>query len=597
MIPLLNAESLSKSFGSKTLFKEISLHLFPGDKVGLIGPNGSGKSTLLKILAGLEPADAGQVITQRHLRIGYVPQMSSYSESTPEDVLLKTLSDDEHLDEHERHTLARIALGKAGFSDHTMPIETLSGGWKKRLDIANALVRNPDILLLDEPTNHLDLESILWLEGFLQRTQLSYIVTSHDRNFLETTTSRMIELNPCYPRGAFAVEGNYSAFLEKREDFLLGQQQYQSSLASKVRREIEWLRQTPQARTTKSRSRTQEANKLIHELSAVKSRNTTASAQMAFTSTGKGARKLLTAKNISKTLQDKTLFSNVDLNLTPGTRVAIVGSNGTGKTTLMKILAGELAPDSGTIKRAEGLQIAYFDQHRDKLPEDISVKEALAPAGDTVNVQGKPMHVNSWGKRFLFTPERMELPVKQLSGGEKARILIARLMTKPADILFLDEPSNDLDITTLEILEENLRQFPGAVVFITHDRYMLNDLATVFLGLGHGGSEYLFADYYQWENYLNEQRRQNAVVSAPKKVAKNPAPQKRLTYNEKIELQEIAGKIILTETEIDETQKLLNDPALSSDNDKLQKICLKLKEAQQLLDKQYARWQELEEKK
>ena len=589
MAPLLNAESISKSFGSKTLFQNVSLHLFNGDHIGLIGPNGSGKSTLLKILCGIEFPDDGKISTKRHLKVGYVPQMTTYSEKTVEDVLLNTLSIEDHLEDHEQRTLARIILGKTGFKKHNTSIETLSGGWKKRLDIANALVLNPDILLLDEPTNHLDIEGILWLESFLQRTNLSYIVTSHDRNFLETVTSRVIELNPCYPQGIFAVDGTYSAFLEKRDDFLRGQRQYQSSLASKVRREIDWLRQTPQARTTKSRSRMQEANSLIKELSHVKSRNRSSRSKIEFSNTGRKTKKFLTAKNISITFQDKCLFSNLSLTLTPGMRIAIVGDNGSGKTTLMKVLAGKLSPDTGTIKQADNLRIVYFDQHREELPEDITVKEALAPTGETVNFQGNSIHVSAWGKRFLFTTDSLKLPVKQLSGGEKARILIARLMTKPADIIFLDEPSNDLDITTLEILEENLSKFPGVVVFITHDRYMLNDLATLFIGLGADEKEYLFADYYQWENYRNEQKQKNIASALSKKPSKQTQPQKRLSYKEKIELQNIEEKILITEKEIEETQKLLDDPTLSNDSDKLQKICLKIQNTEQSLEKLYAR--------
>ncbi len=589
MSPLLNAEFLTKSYGARQLFKDVSLCLFKGDKIGLIGPNGMGKSTFLKILSGIEPPDKGNISLQRHLKIGYVPQETYYPDSTLEEYLLTSFPNDTHFDIHERNTQIAIILGKLGFENGTTEIKILSGGWKKRLDIAYALVKNPDILLLDEPTNHLDIESILWLEKFLQRSNNTYIVTSHDRNFLENTSSKIIELNPCYPQGFFSIDGSYSTFLEKRERFLQGQTQHQKSLASKVRREIEWLRQTPQARSTKSRSRIQEAHNLIGELSNVQSRNNTSKAQIDFSGTGRRTKKLLTVNNISKSLGGKTLFSKLSFSLSPGKRVAIVGGNGTGKSTIMKILTEEIKPDSGTIKKADGLKIVYFDQKREELPHDITVKEALSPNGDTVNFQGRSIHVNAFGKRFLFSPERLQQPIRTLSGGEKARILIARMMTKSADILLLDEPTNDLDIDTLEMLEESLREFPGAIVFITHDRYMLNDLATLFIGLGTTNEDAFFADYYQWEKYLQSIKQKKTPKS--KKESQKTQQQKRLTYKEKIELQNIEEKIQEAENEVEKLQKMLGNP-----EDKLQELCKKLKKTQDEVERLYIRWQELESK-
>ncbi len=596
MPPLLNAESLSKSYGHRQLFKEVSLCLFKGEKVGLIGPNGMGKSTFLKILSGIEVPDEGAVSLQQGVKIGYVPQTVNYPDLNLEDYLLASLSDDKELDEYEKTTHISIILGKLGFDDGRVKINTLSGGWKKRLDLAYALLKNPDVLLLDEPTNHLDIEGILWLENFLKRSHCTCLITSHDRNFLETITSRIFELNPCYPQGSFSVDGPYSTFLEKRDQFLQGQAQYQKSLASKVRREIDWLRQTPQARTTKSRSRIQEANRLIGELSDVKSRNSSSKAQIEFTATGRLTKKLLTVNNISKSMKDTPLFSKLNFTLSPGVRIAVIGGNGTGKSTLMKLLLGELKPDSGTIKKAEGLKIVYFDQQREELPEDVSVKEALSPNGDTVHFQGRSMHVHSFGKRFLFTPERLQLPVRMLSGGEKARILIARLMTQSADILLLDEPTNDLDIETLEILEESLRNFPGAIVFITHDRYMLNDLATIFLGLGFGGDEYFFADYYQCERYLQEMSQKKAPKAKTKTVSNNAPKKQKLSYKEKTEYQNIEKKIQKAEAEVERLHKLLESPTLSDDTNRLQEVCNELKKNQDEIERLYMRWQELESK-
>jgi len=595
MPPLLSAENISKSYGSKVLFKEISLALSSGDSIGLIGPNGSGKSSLLKILCGIDSADNGQITSQGGLKVGYIPQMSYYSEETPQDVLMKTLSKEAYLDDHECYTQTNIVLGRVGFKDSTVDLKTLSGGWKKRLDIANALVLNPDILLLDEPTNHLDIDGIEWLGDFLRRTNITYIIISHDRVFLENITTKIIELDHCYPQGIFAAEGSYTTFLERRQDFLEGQKQHQRSLSSKVRREIEWLRQTPQARSTKSRSRIQGANALIDELSVVSSRNKSTKTDINFSGTGRKTTKLLTAKNLTKAFGDNILFEDISLTLTPGMRIAIVGGNGTGKTTIMRAMAGELSCDSGTIKYADNLKIVYFDQHREKLPENISVRDALSPNGDQVLFQGRYIHVNSWGQRFLFTPDRLELPVSQLSGGEKARILIARLMTKSADIIFLDEPTNDLDISTLEILEDSLNSFQGAVVFITHDRYMLANLSTEVLGLGCKGKENFFADYYQWERYQKEQIK-TKELSKVKTIVKTPI-KKKLSYKEKLELENMEAAIASVENDIENKQKSLDDPIFSEDSGKLQEICQSLQQDQAELERLYDRWEELEDKK
>lgn len=595
--PLLNAENISKSFGARVLFKNLSLPLFPGDRVGLIGPNGAGKSTLLKILAGCDQSDEGRLSKKTGLHTSYVPQQAAYpANKTVEEFIVDRLKEESHLDDHERHTEARIILGKLGFSNFEQPILELSGGWKKRLDIAKALASKPDILFLDEPTNHLDLESILWLENFLKNSNYTYLLTSHDRTFLEHTCNRIIELNSCYPQGIFLSEGNYSTFLEKRTQYLEGQLQTQQSLASKVRREIEWLRQTPQARTTKSRSRIKEAGKLQEELAQVKQRNLSKQVQIGFDETGRQTRDLVKAKNISKSLSDKLLFSKIDLALQPGMRVAIAGGNGTGKTTLLKILAGELKPDTGTVKYANDLKIVYFEQLREQLPNHISIKEALTPeGGDTVTYRGKSVHVNSWGKRFLFTPERLSMPLSHVSGGEKARILIARFMTKPADILFLDEPSNDLDIETLEVLEESLEEFPGAVVFITHDRMMLDNLATTVLGVGASGEDYLFADYDQWERYLQtHKKRPTATVKEPEQKVQNVKASSplKLSYKEKRELEEMGARIEKLETDMQAVEGEISKTTGAS----LPPLYIKLKDLQEQLEAAYLRWQELENK-
>lgn len=599
MTLLVSCESISKSYGSITLFKEISFGIFKGDKMGIIGPNGSGKSTLLKIIAGIETPDAGNVAGRKAIRIGYVPQTSIYPDLPIQDILLKALG--ELGDSHENALQVNILLSQLGFADPEQHASTLSGGWKKRLDIAAVLIRSPDLILFDEPTNHLDLDSILWFEEFLQRASFSYAIISHDRYFLENVTNRMCELNRRYPKGLFIADGSYNLFLEKREQFLQGQVEQQKSLASKVRGEVEWLKQNPKARTTKAQSRVQQAERLIKELAELKIRNKQRRSEIDFSSTDRLANKLLAGKNLTKSLGEKRLFAGVDLTLSPGMRLGIVGANGTGKTTLLKILSGELKPDLGTIKCADGLRIVYFDQHRSKLPENLSLRRALSPDNDMVSYRGQSIHVNSWCKRFLFNPDRLDLPVSQLSGGEKARVLIARLMVQPADILLLDEPTNDLDISTLEVLEESLLEFPGAIVLITHDRYMLDNVCNVIIGLGSRGDQYLFADYIQWEAYLAENNAEtdlklSAKASSETKSAAGRSSSRKLSYKEKLELEQMDEKVAKLEEEIAGLQKLIDDPQYATDAAKLQETCQLLHMAQTQLDQCYARWQELENK-
>lgn len=594
----INCDSVSKSFGTQRLFEGISIGIFQGDKIGIIGPNGSGKSTFMKILAGKEHPDEGTVATRKNLRIAYVPQTSSYPPESIEEILRNTLRNNEpHLADHEADIRINTLISKIGFSDSKQNAQSLSGGWKKRLDIAQEIVSNPDLLLLDEPTNHLDLEGIEWLEKFLQKEKLTFMVISHDRYFLANVANRVLELNKLFPKGLYAVSGNYEEFLTKREEFLSGQLQYQKSLSSKVRYEQEWLKQSPKARTTKAQSRVQQAEQWIDELSKVTSRNKLHRAQIDFASTDRLTQKLLVAKNISKSIQNHLLFSKLDITFSPGVRLGILGENGTGKTTLLKILAGTLKPDIGTLKEADGLRIVYFDQHRAKIPETITLREALATEGEYVNYRGQHIHVNSWCKRFLFSPDRLDLPVKQLSGGEKARVSIAHLMLKPADLLLLDEPTNDLDISTLEILEESLLEFPGAIALITHDRCMMDKICNIFVGLGVEGPTQLFADFRQWEDY---KKRQEPVKSIPKETSREKTPQKtespskKISYKDKFELEQIEKQIHDLEIL---AQQFHADIENLADASLLQKKCKELSEIEAQIEALYNRWQELENKR
>ena len=594
MAVLLSCSGLGKSYGARVLFQDLSLSLSDGDRVGLIGPNGSGKTSLLEILAGNESPDAGIRALRKQATVAYVPQESPFE---PDDTVGSVMAAALHglsMEEAEKTTRIQVMLGRAGFGNPDTPVAALSGGWRKRLAIAAALVQSRDLLLLDEPTNQLDLEGILWLERAISSANACLVVT-HDRYFLENIATHMAELNPAYPQSAFQVKGNYSEFLERREEFFAAQTKRQESLTTKVRREVEWLRRGPKARTGKSKARIDSAGRLIEQLADATARSRTARAKIDFTASDRKTKRLIWAEGIGKTLGGRRLFRDLDLTLAPGVRIGLVGSNGSGKTTLLKILEGKLAPDEGTIRRADALRIVSFAQDRSAyLNLEASLRRTLAPEGDAVIFRGRPIHVAGWAKRFLFREEQLEMPVASLSGGERARVLIACLMLETADVLLLDEPTNDLDIPTLEVLEESLLEFPGALVLVSHDRHLLDRVSTVVLGLDGTGEAGVFADYSQWEAWRNEQAPDASVVKERREPAPATGAQKKLSYIEQREWDGMEEKILEAEQELAGWQRQVQE--FASDPKRLPEAYQKLQDAQARVEALYARWAEMEAK-
>ena len=597
---LLSCESIGKSYGVKPLFSNLSLGLCEGDHVGLIGPNGSGKSTLLKILAGIEEPDEGTRSVRRQLRIGYVPQEPSFVEGHSVEEALGQVLLDEGLDPHEQGGRIARALSLGGFVRTDQAVSTLSGGWKKRLAIARSLMLEPDVLLLDEPTNHLDVEGILWLEGLLKAEPHAFIVISHDRRFLEAVTTRIWELNRQYPNGLFEAKGRYSEFLEQRDAALQAQADYQSSLANRVRREVEWLRRGPKARTTKAKARIDSAGRMIEELNDLESRQSKGSAGIDFTASGRRSKKLLEVIGLRKSMGTQPIVNELELLLGPGERIGLLGPNGSGKSTLLKLLAGTLTPDAGTITRADRLRIVTFEQHRESLDQQASLRRALAPAGgDAVVYQDRSVHLVSWAKRFLFRPEQLDLPVSRLSGGEQARLLIARLMLQPADLLILDEPTNDLDIPTLDVLEDSLLEFTGALMLVTHDRWLLDRVSTRLLALDGAGRAEWFADYAQWEAAQGRNIAEDRTSQSSKESSTPGGRSKRkgLSYNEQREWDQIEKKILEAEERVVACQAAANDPSIASSPTELQERYATLHTAQEEVERLYARWAELDGKR
>jgi ABC transport system ATP-binding/permease protein len=597
--PILNARSLSKSYGTDPLFRNVSFTVSEGDRIGLIGPNGSGKSTLLGILAGRIKTDDGELAVRKRARMSYVSQESQF----PVGVSIRTVVADAMqraaIPEDERSNLLAGTLGRAQFEDFDVAAASLSGGWRKRLAIVEGLVQSPDVLLLDEPTNHLDLAGIEWLEATLESSNFACVVVSHDRYFLETVANEMAELSRVYPNGIFRVQGNYSEFLVKKEEFLHSQEKRQEALENLVHDEIEWLRRGAKARTRKSKARIDKAHELMGELADLNTRTRSGTAKIDFSASERQTKRLLELHNIRYSIDSRSLIQDLSLTITAGMRLGLVGPNGSGKTTLLRLLRGETSPDGGTIRRADNLKIVYFDQNR-PLDLNVTLRRALAPESDSVIYNDRVIHVAGWAARFLFTGEQLNQPVSRLSGGERARVLIAQLMLQPADVLLLDEPTNDLDIPTLEILEQNLLDFRGALVLVTHDRYMLDRVTTTVLGLDGLGAAERFADYAQWEAW-QETRMQTVkgeTAADPRKASpKEPTQVRRkLSYLEAREYATLEQRIEQAEQELKSRKTMLEDPSIASDGLRLIAAQEDVESAETKLDLLLSRWAELEEK-
>jgi ATP-binding cassette subfamily F protein uup len=594
---LLALEGVSKQFGQRPLFEGISFGVSAGDRLGIVGPNGSGKSTLLAILAGRLEPDAGRRSVQKHLTMALVEQERRFDPTaTAEDVVLSELAS-AGLEDFERHARAARALGRVGFTDREAVVATLSGGWKKRLALACALAREPEVLLLDEPTNHLDLEGILQLEKLLQDPTMTVVVISHDRWFLENVATRMLELDRRYPAGALAVDGSYADLLERRDEALAREREYQETLANRARRELEWLRRGPKARTRKSKARIDAAGELFDELGASRERLREERAGIELAATGRQTKRLLEAHGLGKSFGPRTILAGIELLLKPKTRLGVLGPNGSGKTTLLSLLDGSLEPDQGHIERAAALQVVRFEQGRDSLDLDLTLRRELAPDSDSVRLGEQVIHVASYARRFLFRSEQLEQPVRSLSGGEQARLVLARLLLRPADLLILDEPTNDLDIPTLEVLEEALLEFPGALVLVTHDRYLLERVSTSLLALDGRGRAVHLADLAQWEQWLEEHResedRPREVASKPAR----PAPAKKLSYHEQREWDRMEELILEAEESVERARAAAEDPAVATDGTELMRRHQSLADAETRVADLYARWAELEAKR
>lgn len=590
MAILLSAQDLEKSFGSQTLFRGLNFGMETGDRVGLIGPNGAGKTTLLKILAGRTEADGGEIARSRGLSVGYLEQMPEFeSDVTVFDAIFAAVGDSDKLS-NVFEWIARLDL------DGDRKVSELSGGWRKRVALARELAREPELLLLDEPTNHLDLESILWLETLLQNASFATLTITHDRMFLQRVANRIFDLDRRNPDGLLVVKGTYADYLEAKENLMHAQQRREVVLGNTLRRETEWLRRGAKARTTKQTARIEATHQLASDVEELKGRNLNRTAAIDFHSASGSERspqRLIDATEISKSYGGRKLFGPLDLLITPKTRLGLLGANGSGKTTLIRTLLGSEIPDTGSLKRAERLEAAYFAQYRDELDPKVSVLRTLVPEGDYVDYRGQSIFARSYLDRFLFRGEQMDMPVEKLSGGEKSRLRLAQLMLTKANLLVLDEPTNDLDMQTLTVLEQSLKEFDGAVILVTHDRYFLDQVASEILAFTGDGELIRFADTLQWETWVSERpkKREKAEPEAPQPEA--PVAKKRLSYKDQRELDGMEQTILEAESRLAELQEESGRPEVAANAAKLAPLMTEIAEMESRIEKLYARWSEL----
>lgn len=631
MAPLVSLNQIQMTMGSKLLFEDLSLGFFENERIGLIGPNGAGKSTLLKIIGSLEKPDSGDVNVRKGLNISYLTQKTEFDETlTVSQHIVTHLISKFKMDEVQADVQAAIYLSIAGFESLEQTISDLSGGWRKRLAIATCMAEEPELFILDEPTNHMDWDGILWLEDWLKDYKKAFILVSHDRMFLNSLTNRTIEINPLYAQGYLSFNVPYYEFLEKKEEYIQTQMTLQKTLSNKARREVEWLRAGVKARTTKSSARMKEAYELIDQLAEVKSRNVSGQrlTRLEIDSTQRKTKKIYEIKNLNVGYEDQVLIKDLNLVLGPKYCLGIIGQNGSGKTTLLKTLQSPQKALSGTIKVAEDLKVIYFDQKREQLPQDINLMQYLGDGGDQVVFKGKSMHVASYASRFLFSSEKMNLKIEQLSGGEQARLLIAKLFLNPADVFILDEPTNDLDIDTIEIIENTLNDFEGLVILVSHDRKFMEQICNNYLVLEGNGAWATYADINQWlhkkfnsKNVIPNTPADKNISKIPSKdaastltsfdkslsqdtvstpsisQAENNLPKKKLSYNDKKQLETIEADIEKAEKRLIEANTLLEGFEDFQNKEELNKKIEAVTKSQAEIDRLYALWDDLESRK
>jgi len=600
---IASVHKISKTFGIQKLFEDITFSIEDNQRIGLIGPNGAGKSTLLQILAKRLDPDRGDVSFAKNISIGYLEQNPQFK---PDEMVIDTiLNGADDPTDPTSYSKAYEWLSKLDLEEETqggMKITTeLSGGWLKRVALARELIRDPQLFLLDEPTNHLDVESILWLEEALARQfQGSTIIITHDRLFLQNTCDMIFDLDRRNPDGLIKFEGTYADFLDVKNSLMDAQQNLFAVKKNTLRRETEWLRRGAKARQTKQVARINRALDLKDEVKDLGFLTRNRTVDFDFGKIEHNPKKVIELKDVSLTRGEKPLFSHWSYTLSGKARVGLIGRNGVGKTSLLKMLLGEISPTSGSMKTADNIKIAYFAQKKEELDPKISVLQTISPHGDYVHLRGEPVYAKSYLSRFHFRPDQMDLPVGKISGGEQSRLLIAQLMLRSESVLILDEPTNDLDIETLDSLQEALNLFEGAVILVTHDRYFMGQVCSEILGFSGGdGPLVSFADLFQWSEWQKDkdQKPDNAKKSSPGAAANDSksSSQAKLTYKEQREFDLMEETIAKAEEDLKSLEQSMSQIP-QSDYGKLNEASQNYQKQKDNIDKLYARWTELTEK-
>jgi ATP-binding cassette subfamily F protein uup len=589
---LIGLNNVSIAYGGPLLLDGATLYLERKERVCLIGRNGEGKSTLMKILTREEKPDSGEVVMQAGVRVGFLPQ--EVPGSLPGrvfDVVITETHD--HEDEWQQDERVRLLVERLGL-DPEAAYDSLSGGQKRRALLARALISEPDVLLLDEPTNHLDLASIEWLESMLLRFSGAILFVTHDRAFLRRLATRIIELD----RGHVSNwDHPYDRYLELRQEALLAEEKHAALFDKKLAQEEVWIRQGVKARRTRNEGRVRELKKLREERR--QRREISGTATIEVNQASLSGRKVITASGVTFDWGGQPVIHNLSARIMRGDKIGVIGPNGCGKSTLLKLLLRQLEPQSGLVEHGTQLQIAYFDQHREALDENRTVAENVCGEDAHVVINGARRHILSYLQDFLFAPDRSRTPVKALSGGERNRLLLAKLFTQPANLLVLDEPTNDLDMETLELLEDLLVEFTGTILLVSHDRAFINNVATSTLVFeGEGRVQEYVGGYDDWLNQKAAAEKVSAQAESARSAGTNPAVRgKKLTNRERQDLDGLPARIESLEYAHTELQNQINDPAFyRSPAEDVRRATEKLAMLSEEIAAAYARWTELSER-